>query len=53
MSEAEELSPQLAEFVAKFSSNRNSRVGPEHFKRIAIIMSEKLAERAPVTETIS
>lgn len=51
MSEAEELSPQLAEFVAKFSSNRNSRVGPEHFKRIAIIMSEKLAERAPVTDT--
>lgn len=48
---AEEIHPQVADFVAKFTNNRNPRVGPENFKLVARILSEKLAERAPVTQT--
>lgn len=51
LSQAEEISPSMAEFVDKFTNNYQSRIGPDHFKQIAIIMSEKLAERAPVTAT--
>lgn len=50
--EAEEIHPAVAELVAKYASNRGGTyLGPQHFKQIAGLMSEKLAERAPVTQT--
>lgn len=48
---AEGIHPDVAEFVDKYTNNRNPRVGPENFKLVAKILSEKLAERAPVTQT--
>jgi SPP1 gp7 family putative phage head morphogenesis protein len=51
LAEAAEIHPDLADFVYKYSNRRGPQVGPDHFKRIAAIMSEKLAERAPVTDT--
>jgi hypothetical protein len=51
LAEAAEFHPDLADFVYKYSNRRGPQVGPDHFKRIAAIMSEKLAERAPVTDT--
>jgi len=48
--EAEEIHPDVADLVRKYTSSRGAKVGPEHFKEIANLMSEKLAERAPVTQ---
>lgn len=48
--EAEEIHPDVGDLVRKYISGRNARVGPVHFKEIANLMSEKLAERAPVTQ---
>lgn len=50
LAEAAEIHPSLADFVYKYSNRRGPQVGPDHFKRIAAIMSEKLSERAPVTD---
>jgi len=50
LAEAAEIHPDLADFVFKYSNRRGPQVGPDHFKRIAAIMSEKLSERAPVTD---
>jgi SPP1 gp7 family putative phage head morphogenesis protein len=50
LAEAAEIHPSLADFVYKYSNRRGPSVGPDHFKRIAAIMSEKLSERAPVTD---
>jgi len=50
LAEAAEIHPALADFVYKYSNRRGPQVGPDHFKRIAAIMSEKLSERAPVTD---
>jgi hypothetical protein len=49
--EAEDIHPDVGELVRKYASSRGSNVGPDHFKTIAGLMSEKLAERAPVTQT--
>jgi SPP1 gp7 family putative phage head morphogenesis protein len=49
--EAEEIHPDVADLVRKYTNSRGSRVGPKEFTTIAKLMSEKLAERAPVTET--
>jgi len=51
LAEAGEIHPAVAELVAKYTNNRGSIIGPQHFKTIAKLMSEKLAERAPVTQT--
>lgn len=50
LAEAEEIHPDVADLVRKYTNNRGAAVGPDHFKRIAALMSEKLAERAPVTQ---
>jgi SPP1 gp7 family putative phage head morphogenesis protein len=51
LAEAAEIHPDLSDFVYKYSNRRGPQVGPDHFKQIAAIMSEKLTERAPVTGT--
>jgi SPP1 gp7 family putative phage head morphogenesis protein len=51
LAEAAEIHPSLSDFVYKYSNRRGPQVGPDHFKQIASIMSEKLTERAPVTGT--
>jgi hypothetical protein len=51
LAEAEEIHPAVADLVRKYSNNRNVALGPDHFREIAKLMSEKLAERAPVTQT--
>lgn len=49
IAEAMEIHPDVARFTEKFTGGR-SKIGPEAFKQIAGIMSEKLRERAPVTD---
>ena len=51
--EAEEIHPDVAEFVRKYTSrvDGGTVVGPEAFKSIARILSEKMNELAPVGET--
>jgi SPP1 gp7 family putative phage head morphogenesis protein len=51
LASAEEIHPQVYDFVQKFTNTRSPRVAPDHFKVVARILSEKLAERAPVTQT--
>lgn len=48
---AEEIHPDVARFVANFTDTRAPRIAPDNFRTIARIMSEKMAERAPVTQT--
>jgi SPP1 gp7 family putative phage head morphogenesis protein len=50
LAEAADFHPDLSDFIYKYSNRRGPQVGPDHFKRIAAIMSEKLSERAPVTD---
>lgn len=47
MKEAFDIHPDVATFLQKFESRRGPQVGPDDFKKIAGIMSEKLAERVP------
>ena len=47
---ARDIHPDSALFVEKLTSNRKNLVGPRQFKGIASIMSEHLAEVAPITE---
>lgn len=51
LAEAEEIHPAVADLVRKYTDNRGAALGPAHFKAIARLMTEKLAERAPVTQT--
>ena len=51
LSEAEEIHPDVADLVRKYTNTRGPTIGPEEFKQIANIMSEKLTERAPVANT--
>lgn len=47
---AQEIDSEVANFVSKYTDTRSPRIGPENFKVVARILSEKLAERAPVTQ---
>jgi len=51
LSEAEEIHPDVADLVRKYTNTRGPTIGPEEFTQIANIMSEKLTERAPVANT--
>ena len=48
---ASDLHPDVEDFVNKVSGTHAGIVGPNEFKTISQIMSERLAQRAPVTET--
>jgi SPP1 gp7 family putative phage head morphogenesis protein len=45
--QAAELHPDLEDFVTKYTDRRGPQIGPQQFKEIAAIMSEKLSERSP------
>ena len=48
--EASEIHPDLFDFVERLTAARGDPVGPDVFKTIATIMSEKLSERAPTAQ---
>jgi SPP1 gp7 family putative phage head morphogenesis protein len=50
MKEAEEMHPDVADFVQKLNNVRVGIVGPNDFKQVSEIMSRHLARRAPVTQ---
>jgi SPP1 gp7 family putative phage head morphogenesis protein len=50
IAEAQEFSPVVAKFVERLTAAQGTPVGPDVFKTIASIMSEKMAQRAPVTQ---
>ena len=49
LKEAEEIHSDTADFVAKVTSARGGLIGPNDFKELSALMSEKLSDRAPVT----
>jgi hypothetical protein len=48
--EASEIHPDLEDFVRRYTASREGQVNPDFFKRTARIMSEYMAEEAPVTQ---
>jgi SPP1 gp7 family putative phage head morphogenesis protein len=48
--EAQEIHPDLFNFLQRFSSRQGAFAGPDVFKDIAVLMSEKLSEQTPSAE---
>lgn len=50
MKEAEEIHPDVADFVSKVTNARQGLVAPDDFKKVSEVMSKNLSARAPVTD---
>jgi SPP1 gp7 family putative phage head morphogenesis protein len=50
MNEAQEIHPDLFSFLERLTSRQGPVAGPDVFKEIAVLMSEKLSEQTPSAE---
>ena len=50
LKQAQDIHPDVGDFVNKFTNTRKGIVGPKEFSEISRIMSKNLAQRAPVTD---
>jgi SPP1 gp7 family putative phage head morphogenesis protein len=50
LKQAQDIHPDVGDFVSKLTNARRGIVGPKEFSEISRIMSKNLAERAPVTD---
>jgi hypothetical protein len=48
LKQAEEIHPDVAEFVRTLTNTRRGLIGPQEFAQISRIMSRNLSERAPI-----
>jgi SPP1 gp7 family putative phage head morphogenesis protein len=50
LKQAQDIHPDVGDFVNKLTNARRGIVGPKEFSEVSRIMSKNLAERAPVTD---
>jgi SPP1 gp7 family putative phage head morphogenesis protein len=50
LKQAQDIHPDVGDFVSKLTNTRKGIIGPKEFSEISRIMSKNLAERAPVTD---
>jgi len=50
LKQAQDIHPDVADFVNKLTNTRRGLIGPKEFSEVSRIMSKNLAERAPVTD---
>ena len=50
LKQAQDIHPDVGDFVNKFTNTRKGIVGPKEFSEISRIMSKNLSQRAPVTD---
>lgn len=50
LKEAQDIHPDVEDFVKKFNNSRKGLVGPKDFSEISRIMSKNMSKRAPVTD---
>ncbi|MDB4378628.1 minor capsid protein [bacterium] len=50
LKEAQDLHPDVGDFVSKLTNSRKGIIGPKDFTEISRIMSKNMSQRAPITD---
>ena len=51
LKQAQDIHPDVGDFVSKLTNARRGIIGPKEFSEVSRIMSKNLAQRAPVTDS--